>query len=205
VLSNTAYHCTTCRYMDEEMYEKHPCTASTKQSEGSTRGKRVGINYTLWDEVRTLKLPLWGLWNCHAIWTQLISWSGKNVMVIISNWGHVNSSYLLQVKWWWLDSFGQHTSTFQCLEYADLKHHEAKKHIGLKWNAWYSPNINLWFENWPTSPGLHFQCFVFLIWGTIHNTHATLIWMVLLWACNKGFFFNFVTGRKWWSPIRWSS
>jgi hypothetical protein len=144
-------------------------------------------------------------WKCHAIWTQLVSWSGKNVMVIISNWGHVNSSYLLQVKWWWLDSFGQHTSTFQCLEYADLKHHEAKKHIGLKWNAWYSPNINLWFENWPTSPGLHFQCFVFLIWGTIHNTHATLIWMVLLWACNKGFFFNFVTGRKWWSPIRWSS
>jgi hypothetical protein len=33
--------------MKEEMYEKHPHTASTKQRERSTRGKLVGINYTL--------------------------------------------------------------------------------------------------------------------------------------------------------------
>ncbi len=144
-MSNTAYHCTTCRYVKEEMYEKHPNTVSTKQRERNMRGKQVGINYVLWDEVRTLKLPLWGLWKCHAIWTQLVSCSGKNVMVIISNWGLVNSSYLLQVKCGWLDSFAPHTSTFQCPEYADLKHHEGKTHILLKWNARYPPNINLWF------------------------------------------------------------
>jgi hypothetical protein len=114
-------------------------------------------------------------------------------------------SYLLQVKWWWLDSFAWHTSTFQCLEYTELKHHQAQKHIWFKMKCKVFSQQGIHDFKTDLPHWVYTFNVLFSLLAAQYTTHRqhSFEWFFCGLAI-RGFFFNFVTGRKWWSSIRWS-
>ncbi len=87
-----------------------------------------------------LVLLFWYLPNLHKYRETMAGIHLLTAFTFYANFKHnkiqeVVSPYQIESTWilptitflkWWLDSFAHHTSTFQCLEYADLKHPQAK-------------------------------------------------------------------------------